>query len=518
MLNNMMTPQKLNKTLLVIVPAVIILMLIITALKYESGIPIVPGKINPVSSGAGSPLPSMKPEAASEKLYNNDEFVLKIRKKYIPETLEDTDRHKWGPEKEESAIREAVKKNPGNKDVLYLFAYNRFDSEKYDEAADAFNEILRITPNEERALQGLIYSHYNGEDFERAGNMLEAAMKLYPRNTTFMHIHAGIALNKEQNYDKAVSIYRKAIEIEPENFRLWLGLGESYLEMRNEEGRGKGIDVLQECIAKFPEYHIAYIVLAEEYQSIGEYEKAAVLLEKAIKLDPGYYQAYALVGDMMTGMGKYLDAEWFYRRALSNPRHEKLVNIKLGRMYRYIGKPDMAEEFLKKALEETVTGEEKKRERAMVYLELSRVESERGNMVKSKDYLDKAFRTFPSFDYNNYYLSLWYLDQGEYDTAEKAVRKCFQGEDPDESVDPSSLYYGLAMISAGRGDMKKAGEHLESASQEMKKYRLLELMNRLQKDKAFLEFRKSEEYRRINEKIQKETAGLKSIKIDKELL
>lgn len=257
-----------------------------------------------------------------------------------------------------------------------------------------------------------------------------------------------------------------------------------------------------------PETASDYIILAGQYKSAGEYDKAVELLKEAIKPEPEDYRPYALIGDMMAGTGQFKKAELFYRHAMSKPQHDRMTDIKLGRMYRKMGKPDMTEECLTNVLAETADSEEEKRVRAMACLEFSRVESARGDFQKAGEYLDEAFLILPHLSYNNYYLGLWYLELGKYDIAEKAVRKCFQDEDPDESVETSELDYTLAMIYAGKGDNGKAAEYLESAANELKRYRLLELMNRLREENAFEQFRKSKQFEKINEKLQRETSGL----------
>ena len=288
---------------------------------------------------------------------------------------------------------------------------------------------------------------------------------------------------------------------------------------RNPLFSGRTTPSLQEISSPLPspapETASHYIILAEERINSGDYDKATELLAKAIKLDPKEYGVYILMGDMAADVGQYKDAETYYRQALSNPKYKMTANVKLGMMYRDMGKPDMAEKCLTNALTETADSEEEKRERAMACLELSRIESARGDFQKAGEYLDEAFLILPHMSYNNYYLGLWYLDLGKYDTAEKVIRKCFQDEDPGESVEPWELDYALAMVYAGKGEDEKSTEYLESAVKELTRYKLLKPANRLRKDKSFEKFKNTKQFKRINESLQREISGLEPLSTEK---
>lgn len=55
---------------------------------------------------------------------------------------------------------------------------------------------------------------------------------------------------------------------------------------------------------------------AAECSSVGQYEKAVQLLNKAVDVDPGYVEAYLLLGVQHMSLGNYTEARRHYQRAL----------------------------------------------------------------------------------------------------------------------------------------------------------------------------------------------------------
>ncbi|MCE1248612.1 MAG: tetratricopeptide repeat protein [Firmicutes bacterium] len=455
-----------------------------------------------------------------ENHYDEDNFIFEARKKYLPKEIWDLSNGKTQDfEKEEKAMREAIAKNPGNTDVLYLLAYNQFDREKYDEAIKIFEDILKIKPDEERAVEGRAYAWYKKELYATSKKMAIEALKKYPRNPRLMHVLAGSYLFGERNPHKAIEIYEKAIKVDPNDVRLWLGWGESYLEIKSPEASRKGVEILTECIRRFPKYHIAYIVVGEEHQLQGNYREAVRFLEKSMELDPIYYRAYADIGDMLVDLGRYKEAEAYYQRTLkTNPRYEALIYTQIGRLYVILGNPEMAEKCFREGISVHKDNPEDNQEKAMAYLELSRLESKRKNFAKAREYIDNAFKDFPHYEYNHYYLALLYLDEGKFAQAEKQLRKSYDKNTPEDSMEPFEIDYGFARIYAAAGKFDKAMKNLEASAAALNSYRKLSIYNQSLRDEYMVKLRDYPGYAGFKSEMEKLRDSLPKLIVNKNLL
>jgi len=514
---------------------IIIAIIIVVAVFFTVGKPVKPPVNTPsrppvasVSSLPGTPQKSPDEPTAPrptggwvkppEKHYDENNFIAKCREKYITGEIEKTGNLQWDLKKEEEAIRRALKKHPGNKGILYLLAYNQFDRESYDEAIEIFNEILKTSPEEEQAFEGRIYAYFKKEEYETSKDLAEEALKKFPKNPRLHHILAGSYLFGFKNPEKAIELYKKAIRLDPNDVRIWLGYGESYFELKDNKARKKGIEILTECIRRFPDYHIAYIVLAEEYQYLGNYNKATELLEESINLDPAYYRAYSIIGDMLVSLGRYDEAMEYYQRTIkTNPVYEALIFIKVGELYRILGDNKNAEKYFRTALAVHKGNDEQNQEKAMAYLNLSRMASERREYKLAKDELERAFDSFPRYEYNHYYQALWYLDQKDYDNAEKSLKKCRTPE-TEESMDEYEIDFGRAEISSARGNQKEALGYLETAINRENDYAKVDIMNKAESNIYLIELRKTPGYKRLKERVGKIKQSLPPLKLNKNLL
>lgn len=483
-----------------------------------------PSHISPTPEAAPSPAISTMPRPMGgwvkppEKHYDENNFIEKSRKKYVEPEFEKTGNVLWDLEKEEEAIRKALAKHPDEKGILYLLAYNQFDRESYDEAIVVFDRILTLFPGEEQAIEGRIYAYFKKEEYETSRDMAEEALKKFPKNPRLHHILAGSYLFGFKNPDKAIELYEKAIKLDPNDVRIWLGYGESFFELKDSKSREKGIKILTECIKRFPKYHIAYIVLAEEYQYMGNYKKAVELLEASIHLDPAYYRAYSIIGDMLVSRGRYAEAMEYYRRTIkTNPVYEALVFIKVGELYRILGDDQNAEKYYWTALDVHKGNDEQNQEKAMAYLELSRLACDRGDYQKADKFIKQAFDSFPRYEYNHYYQALLYLDQKEYGKAEKALSNCRSAQ-TEESMDQYEIDYGRAQIASARGDQKAAVKFLTKAIDGENNYAKVEIMAKAQKDKHLKDLRKTADYAKLKDRVGEIGKKLPPLKLDKSLL
>jgi len=452
-----------------------------------------------------------------EKHYDENNFIAKCREKYITEEIKKSGNHQWDLKIEEDAIKRALKKHPGNKEIIYLLAYNQFDRENYDEAVKIFDSILKESPNEEQAIEGKIYAYFKKEEYETSKDLAEKALKVFPENPRLHHILAGSYLFGFKKPEKAIEIYKRAIKLDPKDVRIWLGYGESYFELKDSKARKKGIEILTECIRRFPDYHIAYIVLAEEYQYMGDYGKAVDLLETSIKLDPAYYRAYSIIGDMLISLERYDEAMEYYQRTIkTNPVYEALIYIKVAKLYRINGDDKNAEKYLNTALYVHKGSDEQNQEEAMAYLELSRLASEKAPSLSQK-YIKRAFDCFPRYEYNHYYQALWFLDRKDWKSAEKHLKKC-KSRKTEESMEEYEILYGKAQIASVAGRPEHSFELFEKAYSIRHGYGKVEIMAKAKRDKFLKNLRKTKKFKDLVIRTEKIKELLPPLNLNKKLL
>lgn len=133
------------------------------------------------------------------------------------------------------------------------------------------------------------------------------------------YIELGVYYNTQREFAKAEEILKKAIEINPENYKAHLELGMCY-----------------------------------KYQ--GTYAKAEEIFKKAIEINPRRVQAYFELGVYYKEQRKFDKAEGVYKKIIemykkdleTNPDNHKACGF-LAYCYEELGKHKLAEEYLKKA-------------------------------------------------------------------------------------------------------------------------------------------------------------------------
>lgn len=108
---------------------------------------------------------------------------------------------------------------------------------------------------------------------------------------------------KQQQYDKAIEMYQRALQIKPKEFVV----SDAYLGSYNNLG-------------------IAYC-------SIGQYETAIELFNQFIKQNPGYIEAYNNLGGVYINSGKYLEAIGPLQTVIKNKPDNVIAHYNLALAY-----------------------------------------------------------------------------------------------------------------------------------------------------------------------------------------
>ncbi len=112
--------------------------------------------------------------------------------------------------------------------------------------------------------------NYDEGNFEEAIELYSKALEIESNNLNVL-INLGLSFYNVDKNDKAITLYKKAISIEPEDFLAWINLGLVYLDEESYEDAIKAFKVASELDSEDPEI---WEHLGEAYFYIGEYEKS----------------------------------------------------------------------------------------------------------------------------------------------------------------------------------------------------------------------------------------------------
>ena len=91
--------------------------------------------------------------------------------------------------------------------------------------------------------------------------------------------------------------------------------------------------LLEEAVAKDPNYKFAWNYLGWTYNALGKYDRAEFALRKAIALDPSDPAAYNNLGQALTGQKKYEEAIPQYQKQIEIKPRDQWAHANLGRAY-----------------------------------------------------------------------------------------------------------------------------------------------------------------------------------------
>lgn len=126
-------------------------------------------------------------------------------------------------------------------------------------------------------------------------------------------VDAGSVLHLNRDVKHAELAYRKAIELDPLNFRALYLLG----ILHSECGKNAdAIEFLELALKVNPNYSLAYNDIGVVYQQMGKIEEATAAYSKALELNKDFYEAKNNLGVAIQSRGNMEKAKEYYAEAL----------------------------------------------------------------------------------------------------------------------------------------------------------------------------------------------------------
>ena len=197
---------------------------------------------------------------------------------------------------------------------------------------------------EELCRQGYSFS-INGDD-QKALELFKEAIEQDPKNVMAWNGLGScqIGLNKP---DAAINAYKQAIKINPDDDAMHYVLGNYYSKLGRHM---EAIESYKEVVRIKPDFESAHFKLGMLYAELGQLDEGKNAFEKVIRLNPDSAPAHFNIGLAYTKLGQYQDAIKAHKEVLRiNPGFAP-AHHSLGVLYSKLGKSNSAINEYKQAI------------------------------------------------------------------------------------------------------------------------------------------------------------------------
>ena len=145
--------------------------------------------------------------------------------------------------------------------TIYAAALSASNGGINNVAKEKYAKLIEMGFNNAAIYSELANVYKVEENFEKAEEILSAGRVKFPDNNGILIAEINILLGQGR-FDEVISKLKKSIELEPENASLYLALGDSYKEVKNNE---EAINYYQQALEVNPDYFLALYNLGVVY-------------------------------------------------------------------------------------------------------------------------------------------------------------------------------------------------------------------------------------------------------------
>ena len=211
-----------------------------------------------------------------------------------------------------------------------------FSEGNYKSAEKLYKKIRHLEPAEnwvnlaiEKAKYGRLIDSIkkkeDGKEYAQA-EILWQQLLLEAPNVGDFYLGMGLFYHKIKQYEKAIDVYLKGIQIEPGSTDLYAALGLVYLSKKDLPSARKAF---LKSLKFDPRNSDALAGLGDIAFLQDEFSKAEKLIDRALAIDPNRIAALSVMGDLLMKEHRYPEAQTIYEKLLSLRPNEKWIWLSL---------------------------------------------------------------------------------------------------------------------------------------------------------------------------------------------
>ncbi|MCB9100465.1 MAG: tetratricopeptide repeat protein [Anaerolineales bacterium] len=164
----------------------------------------------------------------------------------------------------------------------FIIGLSHMSNRDYEQAVNEFNRTIRLT-HEVSGTDVLYYhrglAYFGMSNFDKALADFQQALDLNPDNPS-VYVGIGSAYYAKDDWEKATEMYNKALKLQPDFTEAIHGLGlVNFIQGNNEEA----LTNFQHAVTTNKEFSITYCALGQVYRKLGDRAEAISAYENCIK-------------------------------------------------------------------------------------------------------------------------------------------------------------------------------------------------------------------------------------------
>ena len=184
---------------------------------------------------------------------------------------------------------------------------------KLGQAEAIYRQLLETDSRNAVALHMLGVISYQTGNYQFAVDLIGRAIEINP-NIASYYSNLGKALQELKQFDAAVVSYEKAISLKQDYAEAYLNLGVLQQKLKQLDA---AVVSYEKAISLKPDYAEAHLNLGVSLQKLKQLDAAVACYEKAISLKPDYAEAYYNLGNTLQELKQFDSAVVKFEKAIS---------------------------------------------------------------------------------------------------------------------------------------------------------------------------------------------------------
>ncbi|OGU11047.1 MAG: hypothetical protein A2X61_11770 [Ignavibacteria bacterium GWB2_35_12] len=220
-------------------------------------------------------------------------------------------------------------------------------SQNFENRKAFWSHMTDIYPLKPRGYLDLGKAYFAENDLKTAESKYLRGIELNPRNKN-LYIDVSVIYLRWNQLQKAEDYARKAVEIDPDDALANYNYGKALQMQGKHEASLKPYEI---AIVRNPGFPQWFLDIGVAYYHNGLLEKAVESYQKALKMAPNFALAYSNMGAAFAKLGKEQEAVSSWQKAIELDGKSFDACQNLVRYYLRVGRPDLADIYIKKLQE-----------------------------------------------------------------------------------------------------------------------------------------------------------------------